>query len=123
MVHLKRSIIEVKAKTHYLAHALIIAIARITNDPNYRTNQQGRKILPEVQHLLQATGIDLQRGGGIPEFQRFIVHFTEYRIVVYGGLDCEDIIFDGQGTSEKRINMLYEDVCKHYHVIANLTGP
>ena len=32
MVHLKRSIIEVKAKSVYLAHALIIAIARITKN-------------------------------------------------------------------------------------------
>ena len=36
MVHLKRSIIEVKAKTDDLAHDEIIAIARITNDPNYK---------------------------------------------------------------------------------------
>ena len=60
MVHLKRSIIEVKAETHFLVHALIIAIARITNDPNYKAYQQERGIIPEVQHLLQTTGIDLQ---------------------------------------------------------------
>jgi hypothetical protein len=30
MAHLKRSIIEVKAETNCLAHALIIAVARIT---------------------------------------------------------------------------------------------
>jgi len=32
-VHLKHGIIEVKAETNCLAHALVIAIARITNDP------------------------------------------------------------------------------------------
>jgi len=71
---------------------------------------------------LQTTGIHLQRGGGIPELQRFQDHFSEYRIVLYGGLDCGDVIFDGQGISEKRINLLFDDVYKHYHVIANLTG-
>ena len=71
---------------------------------------------------MQTTGINVQHGGGIPELQRFQDHFSEYRIVVYGGLDCGDIIFDGQGTSEKRINLLYGDVNHHYHVIANLTG-
>jgi hypothetical protein len=34
MAHIKRSIIQVKAETNCLAHALIIAIAKATNDPN-----------------------------------------------------------------------------------------
>jgi len=42
-----------------------------------------------VQLLLETTSIDLKHGGGIKEFQRFQHHFTEYRIVVLGGLDCE----------------------------------
>jgi hypothetical protein len=49
-------------------------------------------------------------------------HFKEYRIVVFGGLNCKDIIFDGQVESEKRINLLYDDVKRHYHVINSLTG-
>ena len=104
-----------------MAHALIIAIARITNDPYYKAYQRGYKIFQKFRHSLQTTGIDLQHGGGIPELQRFQDHFSEYRIVVYGGLDYGDIIYDGQGTSEKRINLLYDDVNRHYHVIANLT--
>ena len=122
MVHLKPSIIDVKAKTDCLAHAIIIAIARIINDPNYKAYPQGCKILQMVQHLLRTTGIDLQHGGGIPEPLRFQDHFSEYRIVVYRGLDCGDIIVDGQGISEKRISLLYDDVKRHYHVIENLTG-
>ena len=94
MIHLKSSNIEVKAETNCLAQALIIAIARITNDANYNSYRRGFKILPAVQHLLQITGIDLQRGGDIPELQRFQDHFSEYRIVVYGGLDFGEIIFD-----------------------------
>ena len=108
MVHLKRNIIEVKAKSDCLAHALIIAIAKITDDPNLIAYQRGYKMLQKVQHLLQTIGIDLQHGGGIPELQRFQDHFSEFRIVVCGGLDCGDIIFNGQGTSEKRINLLYD---------------
>jgi hypothetical protein len=34
MVHLKRSIVEVKAEKNCLAHALIISIAKLTNDPD-----------------------------------------------------------------------------------------
>jgi hypothetical protein len=41
---------------------------------------------------------------------------------VYGGLNCEDIIFEGQVATHRRVNLLYDDVERHYHVIANLTG-
>jgi hypothetical protein len=121
-VRLKHSIIEVKAKTNCLAHALIIAIARLTKDPNYISYRKGNKILPQVQQLLRTTGIDLQNGGRVHEIQQFQDHFSEYKIVVYGGLKCDDIIFEGRVTSEQRINLLYDDVERHYHVIANLTG-
>jgi hypothetical protein len=43
-------------------------------------------------------------------------------IVVYGGLNCEDIIFDGRVESERRLNLLWHDVTRHYHVITSLTG-
>jgi len=35
LAHLKRSVIEVKAENKCLAHALIVAIARLEKDPNY----------------------------------------------------------------------------------------
>jgi hypothetical protein len=63
MVHLKRSIVEVKAESNCLAHALVIAIAKITNDPDYKAFCQGRKIRPVVDLLIATTGIDLSRGG------------------------------------------------------------
>jgi len=36
MAHLKKSIVEVKAEENCQAHALIIAIARVENDANYK---------------------------------------------------------------------------------------
>ena len=47
---------------------------------------------------------------------------TASQIVVYQCLGCDDIIFEGQVDSSKRLNLLYDDVERHYHVIANLTG-
>ena len=122
MAHMKDSIIEVKTETNCLAYALIIAIARLTKDPNYNAYRQGYKIRPEVHHLLQTTGIDLQNVGRIREIQQLQYHFSEYKIVVYGGLACKDIILEWKVTSDKRVNLLYDDVTRHYHVIANLTG-
>jgi hypothetical protein len=36
MAHLKKIIVEVKAEQNCLAHALVIAIARVNEDPNYK---------------------------------------------------------------------------------------
>jgi len=122
MVHLKTSIVKVKAENNCLAHALVIAIARLTNDPDYKAYIQGRKIHSIVDRLLVMTGIDLTNGGGIPELIKFQEHFKEYRIVVFGGLTCTEIMLDGKVKSEKRINLLYDNVTRHYHVINSLTG-
>jgi hypothetical protein len=122
MAHLKKSIVEVKSEQNCLAHALIIAKAKIEKHHNYKAYIQGRKIRLEVQNLLQLTGIDLQHGGGIPELEKFQNYFKEYRIVVYEGLNCEQIIYDGMGESQKRLNLLYDEVTRHYHVITSLTG-
>jgi len=113
---------QVKSDTDCLAHALIIAIARLENDPNYKSYRDGYKIGPVVQSLLETTGIDLQNGGRIPEIRRFQDHYTEYKIVDCGGLNCDDKILEGQVTSEKRIKLLYDEDNRHYHVITNLTG-
>ena len=41
--------------------------------------------------------------------------------MVYAGLNCESIVYQGYVDSDKRINLLCVEVTKHYHVIANLT--
>jgi hypothetical protein len=59
LAHLKKSIVRVNADYNCLAHALVIVIAKVENDPNYKAYRQGRKIRPVVQRLLETTGIDL----------------------------------------------------------------
>jgi hypothetical protein len=71
LAHLKRSIIEVKARTNRLVHALIIAIDRITKDPNYTAYRKGRKIHPIIDNLLATTGINLANGTEFPNSSRF----------------------------------------------------
>jgi len=63
MAHSKQSIVEVKADNNCLAHALIIANAKVDNDANYKAFRQGRKILPVVRGLLETTSIDLASCG------------------------------------------------------------
>jgi hypothetical protein len=100
MAHLKRSIVAVRAEQNCLAHAVIIVIAKLTNDPKYKAYRQGYKIIRIVKHLLETTGIDLQNGGGIPQFIQFQDFFKDYRIIVYGGLHSDDRIFDEQIETE-----------------------
>jgi hypothetical protein len=47
MAHMKKSIVEVKAEPNRLAQALIIAIARLNDDPNYKSYRQ------EIRYILQ----------------------------------------------------------------------
>ena len=42
MAHLKKSIVQVKPEMYCLAHALIVAIVKVTNDPDYTAYRNGR---------------------------------------------------------------------------------
>ena len=63
MEQLKTSVVKVKATENCLAQALIMAIAKVENNPNYASYRDGRKIRPIVQKLLVKTDIDLSGGG------------------------------------------------------------
>jgi hypothetical protein len=43
--HLKRSVVEMKASENCLAHAIIIKIAKLENDPDYKSYVHVRKIV------------------------------------------------------------------------------
>ena len=105
MAHLKKSIIEVKAEDNCLAHVLLIAISRVNNDSNCNSYRRGYKIRFAVQTLLETTGIDLTNGARIPELHRFQEYFREYKIVVYRGLNCDSIMFEGR--VESRSDSIY----------------
>ena len=57
MARLKRSIIEVKAEENCLAHALIIAFARLEKDSNYDSYRRGYRISPVVNHFRRQASI------------------------------------------------------------------
>ncbi len=85
MAHLKKSTDRVKTEKNCLAHALIIAIAKLSNDPNYKAYIQGRKIYPKDSQLLVTTGISLDNGEGIPELERFRTIFGNIRSLCIRG--------------------------------------
>ena len=74
-----------------------------------------------AQRSLERKCINLDRGGGIRELAQFQEYFLNYRIFLFSGLKCEDIMFDGQVQTEKRINLISDEVARHYHVIINIS--
>ena len=42
--------------------------------------------------------------------------------MVYSELNCDSNMFQGHVETDKRINLLFVEVTRHYHVISNLTG-
>jgi len=66
MVHLKRSIVQVREESNCLAHALVITKSKVDGDPNYNSYRRGYKIRPVVAVLLETTGIDLRAVGKYP---------------------------------------------------------
>lgn len=120
--HLKRSIVEVKAKHQCLIHALIIAIAKVDKDPNYISYRDGYKINQKVLDLIEKSHVNVNLGGGVNELKQLQNYLTDYKIVVYNALRCDAIWFEGQSHSEKRLNLLYDQDTEHFNVIVNLTA-
>ena len=66
---IKRSIVVVRAAFLCLAHALIIALARVNGDSKYVSYRKGYQLDKRVEDLLKATSVDLSNGGGLEELQ------------------------------------------------------
>ena len=105
MTQPKKSIIEVKAADNCFANTLIIAIGREDNYSSNKSYRNGWKIRPVVRNLIEMIGIDLSNGVGIPELVRLQENFRDYKILVYEDLSCDNIIFEGQVESSKRLNL------------------
>ena len=87
---IKRSIVVVKAAFLCLTHAIIIAIARVHNDPKYKPYSNGRCMEEPVEELLNASGVDLSNGGDIEELQQYL---SDYKIIVLDDLHPDRVMF------------------------------
>jgi hypothetical protein len=62
----------------------------------------------------------LEEGGIFRELAQFQEHYQEYRIVVFTGINCEDILLDGHGESIKRIDLIFiVTPCNLFHNVKN----
>jgi len=62
LAYLKKCIVNGNSEYYCLAHELNIAIGRITNDPDYKSYRDRRKLGLAVQQLIVSTGINLGHG-------------------------------------------------------------
>jgi hypothetical protein len=77
---------------------------------------------PRGATITRNDGHQFRSGRAIRVLAKFQEYFKDCRIVVFSGFNVEDIMFDGQIQTEKRINLLYDKVARHYLVIVNITA-
>jgi hypothetical protein len=86
---IKRNIVVVKAAFLCLAHALVIAMARVNSNPTYELYRHGKCLKTPVEELLKASGVDLSNGGGLEELEQSQDYLSDYKIVVFDGLSID----------------------------------
>ena len=73
-----------------------------------------------VEVLLKVSGVDLSNGGGFKELQQFQQCPSDYKIVVFNGLNPDKVMFTGNSLSGKKLYLLYNADTKQYSVITNI---
>jgi hypothetical protein len=119
---LKKCIVVVKAAVLCLTHAIIIAIARVNNDPKYASYRHGYDLKKHVEDPLKPYGVDLSNGWGIEELRQFQQYLSDYKIIEFDGLHPDRVMFSENSLSDKKLYLLYDRDSGHYNVITNLKG-
>ena len=103
-----------------LADALITAMARVNGDPKYPSFRDGRGMKKPVEDLSKVSGVNLCNAGGFKELEQFQEYLSDYKIIVYDGLNPDRVMFSGNSVSSKKSYLLYDSKDRHYNVITNL---
>ncbi|XP_054272648.1 uncharacterized protein LOC128992928 [Macrosteles quadrilineatus] len=108
-----------------LPRALVVAIAKVTNDPDYNLIRKDRRQrqTDRAQELIRRARVEMPKNGaGIPELEKFQGFLRDYKIVVYNyDRKGRDIYFEGNVENPKlKINLLFHN--GHYNVINSLTA-
>jgi len=109
-----------KAAFLCLAHALIIAMARVNGDPKYASYIDGYGLKKPFEEILKASGVDLSNCGVFEELRQFQEYLSDYKIIVFDGLYPNMVMFSGNSISAKKLHLLCDRDSGHYNVIINL---
>ena len=97
-------------------------MARVNDDPKYKSYRNGRDLKQPAEDLLKASGVDLTNGGGFEELRQFQEHFSDYKILVFDALNPYRVMFSGNYLTPKKLYLLYDRKFGHYNVITKLKG-
>ena len=64
--------------------------------------------------------MDLLNGGSFQELKQFQEYLSDYKIVVFNGLNQDRVMFSGNFLSGKKQCLRYNAETKHYSVITNI---
>ena len=118
----KKSVISINNNDNLcLARALVVAVARIENDPKYTQirKTQGHIKLQRALDLHQAANVPLGLCG-LDEVDMFQKYLTNYEITVVSGDHDDSIIYPANPSDKQPIYLYYHN--KHFDVITKMPG-
>ena len=124
-LHKKKSVITIQNNDNLcLARALVVAVAKAENAPNYRTLIRSDKRIQEkkAKELHAAANVPLGPCG-IPEVKMFQKYLTKYEINIVSGNQDNAIIYPPNPTNNNNVTPIYLYLHdNHYDVITTMPG-
>ena len=124
-LHKKGSVVTIKNNDNLcLARALVVAVARIENAPNYGTliRTGGRAQEKKARELHEAANVPFGPCG-IPEVEMFQKYLTNYEINIVSGNHNSSIIYPPKPSTNNNVTPIYLYLHdNHYDVITSMPG-
>ena len=124
-LHKKKSVICIENNDDLcLARALVVAIAKVENAPNYKNlTKSGRREQEKKAKALHAAANVPLGPCGIEEVALFQKHLTSYEINIVSGNHANSIIFPAKPSTNRNVTPIYLYLHNnHYDVIASMPG-
>ena len=124
-LHKKNTVITIKNNDNLcLARALVVAVAKIENAPNYRTLIRSDKRIQEKEAKKLHVAANVPLGPcGIPEVEMFQKYLTKYEINIVSGNHDNSIIYPPNPSTNNNVTPIYLYLHdNHYDVITSMPG-
>ena len=124
-LHKKGSVITIKNKDNLcLARALVVAVARIENDPKYKTLVDSRWTAQQMKAMELHRAANVPFGPcGLAEVKMFQKYLTNYEINIVSGNHNDSIIYPPEPSTSNDVTHIYLYLHdNHYDVITSMPG-
>ena len=123
-LYTKKSVITIVNDDLCLARALVVAIARVEKEPNYKNLLKPDRKQQEKRAKALHAAANVPLGPcGIPEVALFQKHLTSYEITIVSGNLNNSIIYPPQPSTDRNVTPIYLYLHdNHYDVITKMPG-